>query len=261
MNQWGKNIEDFIAASEQLGYQINKSEQPTSSLEVTGSEAVKKEYLNYFRDQKFEDVIDFIKVTNQLFKSFSWESESDCEEVADLYNKLSEITSTDCPRYGGYLYLFTQISSDMGEGEYDTYFDWDIALEYGYSWHYITSNNQTVVHMVANEYEQNKFNIYFASLFVMTLLRSVDDAQSEDIAEFIVANDIHAYGEAFKDVDVTKMEDYIGDFVIAILKAMNYDINDYEGDCLIEGRHFLDMDLEMGYNYLKLAEDFRDSNV
>jgi hypothetical protein len=216
--------------------------------------------LIYFSDQTFDNVHDFISRTNDLFENFSWESEIDCEAISALYYKLSEITLTNCPRYGGYLYLFTQISKKMGEGEYDTYFNWDIALEHGYDWNDITSSGETVVHKVGKMYEKNKFDVYFASLFVLTLLRSVDDASAEGIAEFIVANDIHAYGEVFKDVDVSILEDYIADYVIAILDAAGYDIYDYEGECTINGIYF-NRGFDMGYDYLRLAEDFRDSNI
>ena len=222
-------------------------------------EKIKEQYFTYFQDQTFDNVHNFISRTKDLFGNFSWENEIDCEAIYDLYNKLSEITLTSCPRYGGYLYLFTQISEEKGNREYNTYFNWDIALEHGCDWNDITSNGETVVHMVGEKYEKNKFDIYFASLFVLTLLRSVDDASAEGIAEFIVANDIHAYGVVFKD-DVSKLEDYIGDYVIAILKAAGYDIHDYEGECTINGIYF-NRGFEMGYDYLRLAEDFRDSNI
>jgi hypothetical protein len=48
------------------------------------------------------------------------------------------------------------------------------------------------------------------------------------------------------------------------LKIIGYDIHDYEMDggfCTINGIHFLDAGLDMGYDYLRLAEDFRDSNI
>lgn len=217
-------------------------------------------YFTYFTDQTFYNVHDFINRTNNLFENFTWKSEIDCESISDLYKKLNEITLTDSPRYGGYLYLFTKISEKLGEGEYDTYFNWDIALEHGYDWNNITCSGETVVHKVGKMHEKNKFDVYFASLFVLTLLRSVDDASAEGIAEFIVANDIHAYGEVFKDVDVSILEDYIADYVIAILNAAGYDIYDYEGEYTINGIYF-NRGFDMGYDYLRLAEDFRDSNI
>jgi len=221
---------------------------------------LKELYFTYFSNQTFDNVHDFISGTNNLFENFSWESEIDCESISDLYKKLNEITLTDSPRYGGYLYLFTKISEKLGEGEYDTYFNWDIALEHGYDWNDIISSGETVVHKVGKMHDKNKFDVYFASLFVLTLLRSVDDASAEGIAEFIVANDIHAYGEVFKDVDVSTLEDYIADYVIAILNASGYDIYDYEGACTINGIYFK-RGFDMGYDYLRLAEDFRDSNI
>ena len=48
----------------------------------------------------------------------------------------------------------------MGDKEYNTNFNWDIALEHGYDWNDITSNGETVVHNVGKKYEKNKSNIY-----------------------------------------------------------------------------------------------------
>ncbi len=258
MNQWGENINDFIAVSEKLGYQINTNNQD-STPEKQKNINIKEEYLNYFQNQTFADVHDFIEHTNQLFENFSWESESDCEEIADLYSNLNEITLKDCPRYGGYLYLFTQISEKMGELEYDTYFDWDIALEHGYDWGELTSKGDTVVKLIGKEYPKNEFKIYFSSLFILTLLRSVDHATGEDIAEFIVSNDIHEYGDVF-EIDVSGEEDFVGDSVILILKTMGYDLDDYEGECSINGKYFK-RGFDLGYDYVNLATDFRDSNI
>ena len=59
-------------------------------------------------------------------------------------------------------------------------------------------------------------------------------------------------------------EDFVSDIVLNILKIIGYDIHDYEMDggfCTINGVHFLDAGLDMGYDYLRLAEDFRDSNI
>ena len=186
---------------EQIGYEIpeTKYQNSTNGIVKKDIEKIKEQYFTYFQDQTFDNVHNFISRTKNLFENFSWENEIDCEAIYDLYNKLSEITLTSCPRYGGYLYLFTQISDEMGDKEYNTNFNWDIALEHGYDWNDITSNGETVVHIVGKKYEKNKFDIYFASLFVLTLLRSVDDASAEGIAEFIVANDIHEYGAVFKD--------------------------------------------------------------
>jgi hypothetical protein len=260
---WKKGVELGPMKGKWEGKLNAEDDTKQNSTNVTAIKDIvnlKKLYLTYFSDQTFDNVHDFISRTNSLFENFSWESEIDCEAISDLYKKLTEITLTDSPRYGGYLYLFTKISEKLGEGEYDTYFNWDIALEHGYDWNDITSSGETIVHKVGKMHEKNKFDVYFASLFVLTLLRSVDDASAEGIAEFIVANDIHAYGEVFKDVDVSILEDYIADYVIAILNAAGYDIYDYEGVCTINGIYF-NRGFDMGYDYLRLAEDFRDSNI
>jgi len=71
---------------------------------------------------------------------------------------------------------------------------------------------------------------------------------------------VSAYKKVFPDTNDT-IEDFVSDMVIELLKAIGYDISDYEGECTIEGRYFLDIGLDMGYDYIRLAEDFRDSNA
>ena len=131
-NQWGENILDFITVSEKLGYIV------TANLGKNG-------YLDYFKKQEFSNQSEFIQNTKKLFTGFSWENEKDCDEVADLHKQLNEITQSDVPRYGGYLYLFTKIAYELGEGEYDTHFEWDYAIDHGYDWWYITGISKTVV--------------------------------------------------------------------------------------------------------------------
>ena len=246
-NQWGENILDFITVSEKLGY-------------IVTANSGENGYLNYFKKQEFSNQSEFIQNTKKLFTGFSWENEKDCDEVADLHKQLNEITQSDVPRYGGYLYLFTKIAYELGEGEYDTHFEWDYAIDHGYDWWDITGISKTVVELVGEKYGESEFNKYFCSLFLLTLLKIVDDASETGIAEYIVSNNIAAYKKSFPDTnDAT--EDFVSDIVIELLKTIGYDIHDYEGECKIEGRYFLDIGLDMGYNYLKLAEDFRDSNI
>ena len=243
-NQWGENILDFIAASEKLGY-------------IVTANSGENGYLNYFKKQEFSNQSEFIQNTKKLFTGFSWENEKDCDEVADLHKQLNEITQSDVPRYGGYLYLFTKIAYELGEGEYDTHFEWDYAIDHGYDWWDITGISKTVVELVGEKYGESEFNKYFCSLFLLTLLKIVDDASETGIAEYIVSNNIAAYKKSFPDTN-DAIEDFVSDIVIELLKTIGYDIHDYEGECKIEGRYFLDIGLDMGYNYLKLAEDFRD---
>ncbi len=246
-NQWGDNLPRFVDAGEKLGYIV------TANSDENG-------YLNYFKKQEFSNQSEFIQNTKKLFTGFSWENEKDCDEVADLHKQLNEITHSDVPRYGGYLYLFTKIAYELGEGEYDTHFEWDYAIDHGYDWWDITGIPKTVVELVGEKYGESEFNKYFCSLFLLTLLKIVDDASEIGIAEYIVSNNIAAYKNSFPDTNDTT-EDFVSDIVIELLKTIGYDIHDYEGECKIEGRYFLDIGLDMGFDYLRLAEDFRDSNI
>ena len=257
-NQWGENILNFIEAAQLLNYTVIIKTNEAS--DTTTQNANENQYLNYFKEQEFVNPFEFIENTNKLFKDFSYENEKDCDEVADIHNQLNEITQSDVPKYGGYLYLFTKIAYELGEGEYDTHFEWNYALEHGFEWSYLTGESKTVVELVGEKYGESEFNKYFCSLFLLTLLRIVDDASETGIAEYIVSNNVSAYKKAFPDTH-DSIEDFVSDMVIVLLKTIGYDIWDYEGECTIEGRYFLDVGLDMGYDYLRLAEDFRDSNV
>jgi len=254
----GGNISNFIVAAQLLNYNIIINNNEASDTDTQN--ANENPYLIYFKEQEFGNPSEFIKNTEKLFKDFSWENEKDCDEVAEIYNQLNEITQSDVPKYGGYLYLFTKIAYELGEGEYDAHFEWDYALEYGYEWSYLTEKSKNVVELVAEKHGESEFNTYFCSLFLLTLLRIIDDTSEIEIAEYIVSNNVSAYKKVFPDTNDT-IEDFVSDMVIELLKAIGYDISDYEGECTIEGRYFLDIGLDMGYDYIRLAEDFRDSNA
>lgn len=257
-NQWGNNISDFIVAAQLLNYNIIVNNNEASNTDTQN--ANENPYLIYFKEQEFGNPSEFIKNTEKLFKEFSYENEKDCDEVAEIHNQLNEITQSDVPKYGGYLYLFTKIAYELGEGEYDAHFEWDYALEHGFEWSYLSGESKNVAELVAEKYGESEFNTYFCSLFLLTLLRIIDDTSEIEIAEYIVSNNVSAYKKAFPDTNDT-IEDFVSDMVIELLKAIGYDISDYEGECTIEARYFLDIGLDMGYDYLRLAEDFRDSNV
>ena len=202
---------------------------------------------------------DFILLTNKIFRSLSYENNDDHETVSNLYKELIKLTEEDFKKYGGYLFIFTKIAEEKGEGEYDVWFNWDIAINNGYSWIEMISKRKNTVHNVLDEFGKEKFEVYFPSLFILTLLKIVDSATHEEIAEFIVSNDISAYRNAL-NIDNSD-EDFVSDIVILILKTIGYDLSKYKGECKINSSNFLDIGYNMGYNYLSLAEDFRDSNI
>ena len=215
-------------------------------------------YKHLFSSNK-KPLKDFILLTKKKFSTLSYENDDDHETVSDLYKGLIKLIKDDYRKYGGYLYIFTKIAEEEGEGEYDVWFNWDIAINNGYSWQEMISKRKNTVHNVLDEFGKEKFEVYFPSLFILTLLNIVDSASKDEIAEFIVSNDISAYRNAL-DINDSN-EDFISDIVILILKTIGYDLSDYNGECEINGCHFLDIGYNMGYDYLRLAEDFRDSNI
>ena len=254
---WKKGLEPGSMRGKWEGEIIDDEMSPNSEHE---DNLVPASYIIYFEEQKYSNPSEFIKNTNKLFESFTWENEKDCDEIADLYRQLNDISKTNVPKYGGYLYLFTTIADAQGEGEYEAYFEWNYAVEYGYDWLDLTTESKSVVQIVGEKYGQSEFEKYFPSLFLLTLLRIIDDTSAIGVAEYIVSNNVAAFKKTFPTTNDT-IEDFVSDIVIELLKAIGYDINDYEGECTIEAQYFLDAGLDMGFNYLSLAEDFRDPNV
>jgi len=215
-----------------------------------------KSYIETFKDTLFGNGCNFIGTTEQVLKQLDAQSEKDFDIVNELYSKLEEITKSNVKLYGGYLYIFYRIAYEF---EFDVNFKWAEVVNEGYEWEDLVFEQKNTVQLVAETYGEELFSKYFPSVFILTLLRIVDDANASQIAEYIVSSNIIAYRGVFQNTDSTE-EDWVSDEVIIILKAIGYDINDYEGDCEISGRYFSYVGYNMGYDYYKLAESFRDSN-
>ena len=85
---------------------------------------------------------------------------------------------------------------------------------------------------------------------MFTLITVVTDADADELAELIVSCDMDKY---------TFSEDgecWIRDLVVDILDVFDFSLNDYEGECEIESRHFLDGSRTMGYDYIRLSQNF-----
>ena len=260
-NQWGThNIQallDLVWEST-LTYSITRVVSKTVLL------FQKKITTRNFSRTTFDDTIKhFIEKTSAELKKYSWESEDDCDLVYDLFEELKEITETDVPRYGGYLYLFSMISEEIGEGEFMTMFDWDFLEDLEFTWHDMIGDGKNAITKTAEIHGLENFKRYFPSIFVLNLLQSIDYADSEEVCDYILSSNNDAALEVFSAEEIEEMGndfgDWIADAIIEILKAIGYDLDEYEGAITFNGVHFLKQGMDLGYDYLQLSEDLRDS--
>lgn len=261
-NQWGThNIGALLDLCEKLNIEIfnnesTKAEQPENPDE--------KNYTEFFQKQYFDNTIKhFIERTKTELKQFSYESEEDCDLVYDLFEELKGITETDVSRYGGYLYIFSMISEEIGEGEFMTMFDWEYLEDLEFTWHDMVGDGKNAITKTAEIYGLDSFKNYFPSIFILNLLQSIDYADAEEVCDYILSSNNDAALEVFSAEEIEEMGndfgDWIADVVIEILKAIGYDLDEYEGEITFNGVHFLKHGMDLGYDYLRLSEDLRDS--
>lgn len=261
-NQWGThNIQALLDLCVGINVDIFDNK---ISIGDSSSHSKEKNYTEFFEEQPFNDTIKhFIKETSAELKKYSWESEDDCDLVYDLFEELKEITETDIPRYGGYLYLFSMISEEIGEGEFMTLFDWDFLEDLEFTWHDMIGDGKNAITKTAEIHGLENFKRYFPSIFVLNLLQSIDYADSEEVCDYILSSNNDAALEVFSAEEIEEMGDDIGDWIadtiIEILKAIGYDIDEYEGEITFNGVHFLKQGMDLGFDYLRLSEDLRDS--
>ena len=263
-NQWGThNIDALLQLAEQINIPVYDNREKEST-ESSTDDSKEKNYTEFFEEQPFDDTIKhFIEETKAELKKYSWESEEDCDLVYDLFEELKEITETDVPRYGGYLYLFSMISEEIGEGEFMTMFDWDFLEDLEFTWHDMIGDGKNAITKTAEIHGLENFKRYFPSIFVLNLLQSIDYADSEEVCDYILSSNNDAALEVFSAEEIEEMGndfgDWIADAIIEILKAIGYDLDEYEGAITFNGVHFLKQGMDLGYDYLKLSEDLRDS--
>ena len=252
-NQWGKNIEEFINLATNLGYSIN-------NVDASNVQANKiHDYLTKTSGFDFS-IFDYLRNVNSFLDDFDLiENEKHQELVEEHYEQLFELASSNPNKYGGCVYLFMLTVKDKSEWEVWLDFDFDIISAHSYSLQKLI-NEGTPVKIVCRDYDEEDFKMVFITKFIFTMLTIIDETDDyELIAELIVASNINQFTNS--NTEDTLGGDWISDMVIEMLKNLGFDIDNYENEIEIEGRYFLDMGEQMGYDYVKLAEDFRDANI
>ena len=252
-NQWGTNIEELINLAKNLGYSINK-------VDASNVQANKiHDYLTKTSGVDFS-IFDYLRNVNSFLDDFDLiENEKHQELVEEHYEQLFELASSNPNKYGGCVYLFMLLVKDKSEWEVWLDFDFDIISAHSYSLQKLL-DEATPVKIVCTDYDAEDFKMVFITKFIFTMLTIIDETDDyELIAELIVASNINQFTNS--NTEDTLGGDWISDMVIEMLKNLGFDIDNYENEIEIEGRYFLDMGEQMGYDYVKLAEDFRDANI
>lgn len=198
-------------------------------------------------------------VVSYLEKFDLIENETDQIKIEKLFKELVELVNSNPSKYGGCIYLFKQIVYEVSEHELFLDFDYEIIKSNSYSLDRLLKEG-TPVKLVCKDYDDKDFKMVFITKMLFTLYSIIDETNDlELIAELIVGSNINQFinNENEDSLD----EDWISDIVIEILDIIGFDIYDYEGSTLIQGNYFIEVDQNMGFDYIRLAEDFYESNI
>ena len=252
-NQWGKNVEKLINLAKNLGYNINKAN--TLKAQANGIH----DYLKETSGGDFS-IFDYLRNVNSFLDDFDLIENVEHQEIVEEYfEQLLDLVNVNPNKYGGCVYLFMLMVKDKSEWEVWLDFDFDIISANSYSLQKLLDEG-TPVKIVCKDYAEEDFKMVFITKFIFTMLTIIDETDDYKlIAELIVASNINQFTNS--NTEDSWEGDWVSDMVIEMLKCLGFDIYNYENEIEIEGRYFLDMGEQMGYDYIKLAEDFRDANI
>lgn len=245
-NQWGANIEGFINAAIKLGFEITKSNQEDISVEPkTG--ILKLENFN-------------VGTMNAFL-----EASNDDDALMDQIDQEIESLLDNDPKY----YIISKLMDKLGF-EYDH----PEILEY----FQFTDDEHELKDMLREESllsrvikkegleskkiksKSDDFLLNFSGYFMVALELLVYHEDNEMLAEFIVSQSLSNIEDEY-DVDSHSGDDWIADLTEAIIHHVyGFDIQDYEGECEIDGHNF-GTTLTMGYDYHAYAQDIIDSMI
>jgi hypothetical protein len=187
------------------------------------------------------------------------DNENDKNTIELIYEDLLKNVNKNISLYGGCVYLFKEIVYNVSEGEVWLDFNFEIIKNNSYSLSRLLKEG-TPVKLVCKDYNPNEFKMVFITKMIFTLLSIIDETDDyELIAEMIVGSNIDQFTNS--ETDDSLAGDWINDIVIQVLKIMGYDLYEYEGTTEITARYFMESDLSTGYDYIRLAENFYESNI
>jgi hypothetical protein len=230
--------------------------ESANNLADNGNDNPIREYLIQHSGIDFS-LFDYKTFVNDFLGNFDLENNQDDQyKVEQLYDELLSLYAENPSLYGGAVYLFQEIVKNVSDGNVWLDFDYEEIQSNAYSLDRLLDEG-TPVKLVCEEYPVDIFKNVFLTKMIFTLLTVVEEIDdAELLAELIVASNINQFTNP--ETEDSSYGDWVSDMVIDILDILGFPLDNYEGESTIEGGNFMDMGMEMGYDYIQLAEDFRD---
>lgn len=259
MNQWGENIDNFIAASEKLGYKIRKKENTVNKesidnndFEITLDENFPTSFVNQLTDNRKDE--NFLNQVNNFFK---------------------KVLRTD-HKYFGAAKLFESLTNSYYDNEVDEFEAYYMYTNYDYEaafkieedeWELKDVLKETPLadkileleHLNISDAGSIDFKLYYSAYFKYVVEQLAYCEDPEILAEFINAQ---ALGYSDQIVEgFNYEEDWLVDFVDKLLFYFyGIDVDDYEGEYTANGLHF-GVNVESEIDYVKIAQEIIDSVI
>ncbi|MDA8628605.1 hypothetical protein N9P12_01060 [Bacteroidia bacterium] len=244
-NQWGANIEDFINVAIKLGFAITKS----NLVDIVVEPRIGVLKLENFNVGKMNAFL---------------EASNDDDTLMDQIDEEIESLLDNDPKY----YIISKLMDKLGFEydhpeilEYFQFTDDEVELKD------MLSEESLLSRVIKKEGLENKkitsksddFLLNFSGYFMVALELLVYCEDNEMLAEFIVSQSVSNIEDEY-DVD-SLSGDWIADLTEAIIhNVYGFDIQDYEGECEIDGYNF-GTTMTMGYNYHAYAQEIIDSMI
>jgi hypothetical protein len=249
-NQWGiDNIPGLIDRANKLGYVINKVNETEESSISYKDNKIAIAFIDLFKNKNLniDFLSEFIKPAEELLKMYNSEIPAEAKAIDDVFEEIMVYAAKEPLLLGGYAYIFTYVAQ-----KFDHWLDFseELIKENAYKWDDMVSSGKNPVALVCEESTEDNFKSIFISRMMFTLNTIVMDADAKELAELIVSCDMDKY--TFSEDE----ECWICDLVVDMLDVFGFSLDDYEGECEIDSRNFLDGGRTMGYDYIGLSQNF-----
>lgn len=248
-NQWGiDNIPELIERAKILGYVIITVNDIKKNSISYKDNLLALEFIDLFKTNNIEIIglFSYIAKAEGLLKMYNSEIAGEAQVIDDVFEEIMVYAAKEPLLLGGYAYIFTFVAQ-----KFDHWLDFSEYLinENAYKWDDMISSGKNPVTLVCEESSEDNFKSIFISRMMFTLNTICNDVDAEELAELIVSCDMDNY--TFSEDE----ECWICDLVIDMLDVVGFSLHDYEGECEIEARNFLNGGRTMGYDYIRLSQD------
>ncbi|WP_431158817.1 hypothetical protein [Winogradskyella poriferorum] len=259
MNQWGENIENFIAASEKLGYKIRKKENTVNKesienndFEITLDENFPTSFVNQLTDNRKDE--NFLNQVNNFFEK-ELRTDHKYFGAAKLFESLTNsYYDNEADEFEAY-YMYTNYKYEAAfKIEEDEWELKDVLKETPLADKILELEDLNI-----SDVGSIDFKLYYCAYFKYVVEQLAYCEDPEILAEFINAQ---ALGYSDQIVEgFNYEEDWLVDFVDKLLFYFyEIDVDDYEGEYTANGLYF-GVNVESEIDYVKIAQEIIDSVI